>query len=196
MKYFYRFIYKLNRKVLSYFCKVYSRYISMLLLKKGKSFYIRYPLQLHGAQYIEIGDNVDIYPRLRLEAFDSHLNCKFTPRIIIGNNVSINPDCHITAVNYVELQEGVLLASKVFITDHFHGEINSEALLLPPGLRPLYTKGPVVIEKNVWIGESVVVMPGVTIGENSIVGANSVVTRSVEKNSVIAGNPARLIRKI
>ena len=58
----------------------------------------------------------------------------------------------------------------------------------------MVSKGPVIIEDNVWIGEGVCVLPNVTIGRNSIVGANSVVTKSFSENSVIAGNPAKLIK--
>jgi acetyltransferase-like isoleucine patch superfamily enzyme len=53
-----------------------------------------------------------------------------------------------------------------------------------------------VIEDNVWIGESVVILPGVTIGKNSIIGANAVVTKSIPENSIAGGNPARIIKKI
>ena len=53
-----------------------------------------------------------------------------------------------------------------------------------------------IIEDNVWIGEGVAIMPNVTIGANSIIGANSVVTKDIPKNSVVAGNPARVIKNI
>jgi acetyltransferase-like isoleucine patch superfamily enzyme len=75
-----------------------------------------------------------------------------------------------------------------------HGEINAEALKTPPSLRKVISKGPVIIEDNVWIGESVAIMPNVTIGRNAIIGANSVVTASIPPNAVAAGIPARVIR--
>ncbi len=59
----------------------------------------------------------------------------------------------------------------------------------------MYPK-PIHIGKNVWIGSGAIVLPGVTIGDNSIVGAGSVVTKNVEPNSVVAGNPAKFIKSI
>jgi acetyltransferase-like isoleucine patch superfamily enzyme len=162
----------------------------------GKNVFFAFPMSLRGGKYIKLGTNVGIDQRLRLDAIEEFLGDKFNPEIIIGDNVSIQKDCHIGAIDKIIIGNNVLLASKVYISDHSHGEITKEALLLPPALRKLYSKGPVVIEDNVWLGEGVVVLPNVTIGENSIVGANSVVTKSIPRNSVVAGNPARIIREL
>jgi len=162
--------------------------------KNSGSVFIQYPIYLRGGKYIKIGDSFGCDQRLRLDAWDNFLGDKFNPEIIIGNNVSIQKDCHIGSINKIVIGNNVLLASKVYISDHSHGEISHEALSLPPAKRRLFSKGPVIIEDSVWLGEGVVVLPNVTIGENSIVGANSVVTKSFPKNSVIAGNPAKLIR--
>ncbi|MBV5277923.1 MAG: acyltransferase [Campylobacteraceae bacterium] len=155
-----------------------------------------FPLVSHGLEYVSIGDNFDVCARLRLEAYSKHLDNIYTPELIIGDNVSINYDCHIGCVNKVVIGNNVLIASKVFITDHFHGEITYKSLKLAPNLRKVISKGPVIIEDNVWIGEGVAIMPNVTIGKNSIIGANAVVTKDVPKNSVVGGNPARLIKNI
>lgn len=88
------------------------------------------------------------------------------------------------------------MASRIYISDHSHGNVSIEDLEHVPAMRPLYSKGPVIIEDNVWIGEGVCILPGVTIGENCIIGANSVVNKSFPKNSVIAGIPARLIKTL
>jgi acetyltransferase-like isoleucine patch superfamily enzyme len=176
--------------------QLYSMWKANDLKKGGSNFNIRYPLYLHGGKYITIGESFTSDLRLRLEAYDMHLGQKFSPSIIIGNNVSINSDCHIGAINNIIIEDGVLIASKVFITDHYHGDITTRALLTPPYERKLFSKGLVKIEKNVWIGEGVVILPNVIIGENSIIGANSVITKNIPKNSVVGGNPAKLIRTL
>lgn len=187
---------RFSRKLLFKYNQLYTLWLSREFKCVGNGLFLVSPLYIHGGKYISIGENFNSGLRLRLEAFDEHLGHKFTPKIIIGNNVSINSDCHIGAINEIIIENGVLIASKVFITDHFHGEITSEAISTPPSQRKLFSKGPVKIEKNVWIGEGVVILPGVIIGENSIIGSNSVITRNIPKNSVVAGNPAKIIRTL
>lgn len=149
-----------------------------------------------GGENIFIGDNFYCYWGLRIETYSQHNDVKFNPQIIIGNDVSINPDCHIGAINRIEIHDGVLLASRVFITDHFHGGITCEDLQIPPRQRILSSKGAVIIKKNAWLGEGVAVMPGVTIGENAVIGANSVVTRNIPDNAIAAGVPAKVIKQL
>lgn len=175
--------------------QLYSVWKSNEFNQIGSAF-IQYPLYLEGGKNITIGKNFSCDQRLRLDAINEFLGDKFDPVIVIGNNVSIQKDCHIGCINQVVIGDGVLLASKVFISDHSHGEITSEAIAVAPSQRKLYSKGPIIIEDNVWLGEGVVVLPGVTIGENSIIGSNAVVTKSIPKNSVAGGNPAQIIREI
>jgi acetyltransferase-like isoleucine patch superfamily enzyme len=151
---------------------------------------------INNAKYISIGDNFGAWQNFRLEAINSYAGQLFEPEIIIGNNVSIGSDCHIGCINKIIIGDNVLMAGRIFITDHFHGKINSEDIDIAPAKRPLHSKGPVIIMDNVWIGEGVSIMPGVIIGKNSIIGANSVVTKNVSDNCVVAGNPAKLIRNL
>lgn len=175
---------------------LYTLWLITAFKKIGNNVFIAYPLSLHGGKYVTIGDNFGCDQRLRLDAYDEFLGDTFHPEITIGNNVSIQKDCHIGAINKIVIGNNVLLASKVYISDHSHGEVNTEAIKLPPSQRKLYSKGPVIIEDNVWLGEGVVVLPNVTIGKNSIIGANAVVTKSIPANSVAGGNPARIIKEI
>ena len=173
-----------------------TNYIVKQLKICGTNPKILFPITSHGLKYIAIGANFYASSRLILEAYDSHLETKYSPEIIIGNNVRINYDCHIGCVNKVLIGDNVLIASKVFITDHFHGDTSIEALKFHPNSRKILSKGPVIIEDNVWIGEGVTIMPNVTIGKNSIIGANSVVTKDVPKYCVVAGNPAKIIKNL
>ncbi len=145
-------------------------------------------------QYVSIGDNFSALQNLRIEAWDSYMDQTFSPEIIIGDQVCFNTDVHIGCINKVIIGNNVLMASRIYISDHSHGDIRSEALKLPPLYRPLISRGAVIIEDNVWIGEGVCILPGVTIGKNSIIGANAVVTKSFPANSVIGGIPAAIIK--
>lgn len=161
----------------------------------GKNSLFESEYEVEGAKYISVGKNVRTKPRLHIAAIDEHNGLKFTPRIEIGDDVSINYDVHISAIDRVIIGKGSLLASKIFITDHFHGDSTRDSLIVPPSKRLLVTKGPVIIGENVWIGESVAIMPGVTIGNNSVVGANSIVTSDIPDFSVAVGSPARIIKR-
>lgn len=151
---------------------------------------------LKGPQYISIGDKTAIGKRAVLTAWDRLKDEKFTPEIIIGKNVNIGDDCHITSVNKIQIGDNVLMGKKILITDNSHGEFVRNLLDIPPDDRPLSTKGPVIIEENVWIGEKASIMPAVHIGKGSIVAANSVVTKDVPPYSIVGGSPAKIIKTI
>lgn len=145
---------------------------------------------------IFIGKNFSALKNLRLDAVVKHSGNFYNPDIIIRDNVSVNTDCHIGCINRIEIGNNVLIASRVFITDHFHGDTGIDDIQIPRNKRVLYSKGPVVIKDNVWIGEGVTILPNVTIGENAIIGANAVVSRDIPDYAIAAGNPARVIRII
>ncbi|MBQ8133030.1 MAG: acyltransferase [Clostridia bacterium] len=165
------------------------------LKKCGTKVLFESTFEVEGAKYITIGNNFRSKPRFHIAAIEVHNGLHFSPDIIIGNNVSINYDVHIACIDRIEIGDGTLLASKVFITDHNHGDTDIQTLKIPPQDRKLISKGPVVIGKNVWIGENVCIMPGVVIGDNCIIGANSVVTNSIPAYTVSAGVPAKIIKK-
>lgn len=175
--------------------KIYKLYLKFKVKEWDKGGLIVFPIHVSGGEFIKIGKSFRCKRRTRIEAIKAskyNSNNKFI--IEIGNNVFINWDCHIGAINKIIIKENVLIGSKVLITDHSHGSLTLEEINDIPINRDLYSKGPVLIEKNVWIGEGAAILPNVTIGENSIIGANSVVTHDIPANCVAAGNPARVIR--
>jgi len=176
---------------------IYTQYIVKQFKICGDNPLIQYSFtSTHGLKHISVGNDFYTASGLILEAYDSHLESTYNPEIVIGDNVRIGNDCHIGCVNKIIIGNNVLIASKVFITDHFHGETTAEYMNIPPNARKVISKGPVIIEENVWIGEGVAIMPNVRIGKNSIIGANAVVTKNLPNNCVFAGNPAKIIKKL
>lgn len=175
---------------------IFSQILKTSFKSAGSNFFVEYPLRAVGGTHITIGNNFCSFGRLRLEAHDFHNGVRFFPQISIGDNVSLNYDCHIGCINKIVIGNNVLIASRVTILDHFHGEISVEALNTPPSKREIISKGAVIIEDNVWIGEGVAIMPNITIGKNSIIGANAVVTKSFPANSIIGGIPAKILKQL
>lgn len=172
--------------------KLYSFYKAGEIGSAGAGFKASYPLHICRGESIKIGRNFRCHKRNRLEVATKSRDVK----IEIGDNVHMTWDCHIGAIDKVTIGNNVLIGSRVLITDHQHGRIDAAALSMHPIDRPLWSKGPVTICDNVWIGEGAAIMPGVTIGENAIIGANAVVTKDVPANCVAAGNPAKIIRNL
>ena len=179
-----------------YVRKVWNIFLSSRLSQKinsSKSIYLEAPFFGKGHKYIHIGEYFSSGPGFRIECWDKYQEYTFTPNISIGNNVHFNYRCHIGAINSIVIGDNVLVGSNVLITDHAHGNCNYDDLLVDPFKRKLYSKGRVIIEDNVWIGENCCILPNVVIGHNSVIGANSVVTKTVPPFSVVAGNPARIL---
>lgn len=82
-------------------------------------------------QYMEIGNGCSFGHRFRMCAYDNYGKQKFQPKIKIGNGVHICNDCHILGIDSIVIGNGVLMASSIFITDHFHGNITSSDLFTP-----------------------------------------------------------------
>ncbi len=168
-----------------------------------KAFYpqariIRFPFDIRNKRWIKIGKNFTCGVGCRLETHPEGKNKNKNPLLILGNNVQINDYVHIAAKEQVLLGDNVLIASKVFISDLNHGKYSSDTTqdspLTPPDKRQLFSS-PVIIEDNVWLGELVSVLPGVKIGKGTIVGANSVVSKSLPPYVIAVGSPAMPIKK-
>ena len=131
---------------------------------------------------------------------DIDFHCEYGRNIFIGDRVIINMNCTFVDNNIIEIGNDVLIASNVQIYTATHSTKYAERIIPDDGSDDCefcltYAKS-VKICDGAWLGGGVVVLPGVTIGRNSVIGAGSVVTRSVPDNCVAVGNPCRVIKKI
>jgi len=118
-----------------------------------------------------------------------HYTSKVSGNISIGENVwlsfAVNGGCYIQGMNGIIIGDNTIFASgvKIISANHNFEDLN------------VWDKSePIIIGKNCWIGTNAVILPGVTLGDNVIVGAGAIVTKSFSSNSIIAGNPAKLIK--
>lgn len=177
--------YKLIKKISNYFYQL----LFLLKLLKSHSFiklFFRGDAQrLFHSKSIDIGNNVYIGRNSWLSILDG---AKFK----IGDNTHINIDFVVAVSSSVEIGKNVLIADRVFISDTEHGYLNLEVPILQQPMLPGLS---VKIEDDCWIGINACILKNVTIGKHSVVGAGSVVTRSIPPYSVACGNPAKIIKK-
>jgi len=172
----------------------YSQWVALEFSKCGSNNYFGGFSVLTGQQYIRLGSDLYIGKEVVWEVYDHYMSQSFSPSLEIGNGCSFGDGGHITCINSIQIGSGVRMGRKVFITDNSHGSSSIDEMDIPANRRPMMSKGPVVIKDFAWIGEMSCILPGVTIGRGSIIGANSVVTKDVPDYAVVAGNPARVIK--
>jgi acetyltransferase-like isoleucine patch superfamily enzyme len=164
---------------------------------------IEWPRRINHPESIFFGDNVWIGPGSFITAVHayptpslqhpqhSYESRNFTPSIRIGSRVTCSGNLVIGAAQQVSIGDDVLLASNVTILDNLHGYSSVD---VPYKYQPLERIAAVHIGAGSWIGQNAVILPGVTIGEMAIIGANSVVTHDVPPRAIAAGAPARVIK--
>ena len=180
-----------NEYTFSEFLKTLYSWVLTKILYSGarlirRPFYIRGKSSLASYQGLTTGHNC---------RFD--LPGKNFKTLYFGKNCEIGDNVHIAAYEKVSIGDNCLMASKIFISDTSHGNYSGGVQSSPseiPNDRPLITK-PVIIGDNVWIGENVCILFGVTIGNGCIIGANSVVNRDLQDNSIAVGIPAKVIKQ-
>jgi acetyltransferase-like isoleucine patch superfamily enzyme len=112
----------------------------------------------------------------------------FGRHITLGKNVFINHACSFLDLGGITIEDGVMIGPRVTITSENHPiEISKRKTLVP---------GTVIVKKNAWIGAGVTILPGVTIGENSVVAAGAVVNRDVPSNTIVGGIPAKVLKDL
>ena len=175
--------------------RLYSAWIRSNIPNMHKSAIIRKGCYLVGGRYIKIGKNTMIERHSVLTCWDNYGGNKYTPKIEIGEECSLGEYLHITCIGSISIGNGVLLGRRITISDNSHGYTEIGDLKTKPTDRPLVSKGAIVIEDNVWIGDKATILSGVRIGKGTVVAANAVVTKDVPAYSVVGGIPAIILKQ-
>lgn len=198
---------KIVLKAAKYFRKYKKKFNKILLpifANDQTNLVIEPPYKIIGASRIFMGNDVRLGPNSFLyikrkfhesNAPEKHQRERkqvFSPVIIIGNRVRSRSGLQIAAMKRIEIGDDVILSANIFITDGSHGFESAEE---PYRYQPMAGIKPVEIKKGCWIGQNVVILPGVTIGEYSIIGANSVVNKDIPPRTISVGAPAMVIKE-
>ncbi len=175
------------------FIRIYSFCQSLMGFGRfGSGSVIKFPAKIWGRDAIEIGRNVFIAENSFFAITQSNGVTNYQPRLIIGDNVCIGSSFFVACIDEVIIESDVLMSDRVFISDHIHGYQEKGVPIIKQKLVP---RGKVVIRSGSFIGVNAVIMPGVTIGLGSVVGASTVVYHDVPDFSVVVGNPGRIVKK-
>lgn len=159
--------------------------------KFGNKVTFGYLNRIKGARFISIGDNSTFGNSLRLEAVSQYGGGRFEPKIIIGKGVAINQNFHCTCAESVIIGDGTSVTANCGIFDIIHPY---DDITINPRTAKIKTS-PVKIGKDCLIGMNSVILPGATIGNHCVIGANSTVSGAFPDYCVIAGSPAKIIKK-
>lgn len=171
-----------------------SKWLSRSFITPVEKCSFRGKVYLKDPHRIDLGDNNSFGDNLYLTAWSQFTENTNLALITIGSHCDFGAFNHITATNQIIIGDNCLTGKWVTISDNNHGTTSLEDLKLPPLSRKVVSKGPIVIGNNVWIGDKATILGGVVIGNGAVIAANTVVTKDVPAYSVVAGNPARIIK--
>ena len=159
----------------------------------GRGTLLAQGVKIYRGEHLAIGAHSSIMSHCIIETSPADGKA---PILEIGDNVSIGEYSHITCANKITIGNGVLTGRFVLITDNAHGKCTNEDSDIAPLQRNIYSKGEVIINENVWIGDKATILPGVTIGKGAVIAANAVVTKDVPDYTIVAGVPAKIVKRI
>jgi acetyltransferase-like isoleucine patch superfamily enzyme len=150
----------------------------------GRHSYIAFPVRIVGrADHIRIGSRVLVGP-------DSLIWVGEDGSVALGDDCRITSGIHLSAADRITLCRSVLIARNVSIIDNQHRSDDATVPIMDQGLARI---APVEIREGAWLGSNSVILPGVTVGRNAVVGANAVVVDDVPDGATVVGAPARVI---
>jgi acetyltransferase-like isoleucine patch superfamily enzyme len=147
-----------------------------------------FSVQCDGRVHVSGTANIKLEKRCRL-GMDVELRTVDAGRIHIGEDTRLNRGCTLTAYAQIRIGDFTIIGEFVSIRDANHGLKRGEPMRYQP-----HTCEPILVGRDVWIGRGSCILPGVTIGEGAVIGANSVVTRDVPDFAIAAGVPAKVIK--
>lgn len=158
----------------------------------GEDVRIDRPNRISAPQCIDVGDRSWIGTDALITPIIEYAGQRYSPRISIGRDVYIGPHVYLAAISNITIEDECVLSEQVYINDCSHG--------LHPDAGPIMAQslihgGDVHIGKGCFLGYRSAILPGVELGAHCIVGINSVVTKSFPAYSMLAGSPARLIKR-
>lgn len=157
----------------------------------GSNSYFEEPYTIRSPHRVHIGDDVRIGARALLSVVEQFKGTRYDAELTIGDGCDIGRDLFVACVGRVDIGRRVGMSARVFIGDTERASHDVDISVVDHTMRePSFVR----IEDDVAIGVGAILLPGVTLGERSIVGAGSVVTRSVPPRCIVFGNPARIIR--
>lgn len=190
LKFIFSFIY--TEKIHNLKNKLYiSAYSTWLNKKLGTK-------KVRGMRGVVVSDNVKIGENSTLKEYVVVFCQSEYPEasISIGENAWIGDSTFITCINSIKIGKNFTSGRFCLISDNSHGKFEKQDLLIHPMQRSLYSKGPIEIGDNVWIGDGVTICANVKIGNGVTIAANSVVTHNIPDFTLAAGSPAKVVKTI
>jgi carbonic anhydrase/acetyltransferase-like protein (isoleucine patch superfamily) len=153
---------------------------------------IHEPANVFNPDRVRIGAGVTILGGAWLSVITEHNGVRYEPRLTIGDGTTLGHQLLIACVQEVTIGARVLASDRVFIGDTSHGHAQPATAVID---QPMTPPRPVRIGAGAFLGVNAVILPGVTVGERAYVGASAVVTKDEPPGAVVAGNPARVLRR-
>ena len=186
-----KMLYRIIKKCEAYYIKQRENDAQNALgIDKEKNTKIHFPYILEHPELITIGNDTQILSNSRIQVFPKLVDTD--PHLTIGNGCFMGFRLCVLAGADIKIGNNVLMASDVTIASENHGMDPENEL---PYMKQKLIVAPVTIGDNCWIGDKVIILPGTSIGQGSIIGAGAVVTKDVPAYSIAVGNPAHVIKK-
>lgn len=153
--------------------------------------FIGFGKHLRDCRFIRIGKNTRIRRHITINCYGKYRGEKLSPQLLIGNNVYINDGFMCLVTDKVTIENNVTVGPNVSVMSHNHG-LNPESQSYLDNKLEI---APVTLKDGCWIGDKSIILPGVTVGKKAVIGAGSVVTKSIDDYAMAVGNPARIIKR-